>query len=320
MASILSIFASNKLLAGPLNPCSLPNPFYDSFQNWPNPISVSSTDPDGTVLATITGRPDANYGTFVQALLFQDCTVYWQVDGATPNGSVWSTNVPGVGLRVTYGNTPVTSNGSQSLSWLGPVNIFYTASMKLELIKTGSITSAATLNMIRWAYSCDYCNVTGGGGGPSWNGLYLGVAGGTTIQPAAPTCSLSTSNATFDMGTLATTAFTGGAGSTLGWVADQSLISAGCNASTVAMTFAGTAAPAPYSNAFANAGGTARGVALELWQKNGAQAIPNSSTPINFVAQGAGGRYTFSARYLQTAPTVTAGTVNATATVTLNYK
>ena len=85
------------------------------------------------------------------------------------------------------------------------------------------------------------------------------------------------------------------------------------------MTFAGTAAAAPYSNAFANAG-TARGVALELWQANGAQAIPNSSTPINFAPQGSGGRYTFSARYIQTAATVTPGSVNATVTVTVNYR
>ncbi|GGA34541.1 hypothetical protein GCM10010981_24450 [Dyella nitratireducens] len=122
------------------------------------------------------------------------------------------------------------------------------------------------------------------------------------------------------MGTLPATSFTGGAGVAYPvWAQDQSLISGGCNASTVSMTFAGIAAVAPYSNAFANQG-TAKGVALELWQKNGLQAIPNSSTPINFAPQGTGGKYTFSARYLQTASTVTAGTVNATVTVTVNYK
>ncbi len=147
--------------------------------------------------------------------------------------------------------------------------------------------------------------------------MWLNITGGTIVKPT-PTCSLSTSSATFNMGTLATSTFTGGAGSTYPWVADQSLVSGGCNASTVSMTFAGTAAPAPYASAFANAG-TAKGVAMQLWQASGAQAIPNGGA-INFAPQGAGGNYRFSARYIQTAPVVTTGSVSATATVTVNYQ
>jgi type 1 fimbria pilin len=142
--------------------------------------------------------------------------------------------------------------------------------------------------------------------------------GGATILPNAPTCSLSTSSATFNMGVLKTSDFNRGAGATYNWVADQSLrASSNCNASTASMTFAGTADPA-YPNAFKN-NGTAKGVALQLWQSNGSQAIPNSATPIRFNA-GANQNFTFSARYLQTESTVTAGTVSAVATVTVNYQ
>ena len=121
------------------------------------------------------------------------------------------------------------------------------------------------------------------------------------------------------MGALKTTDFNRGAGATYDWVADQSLrASSDCNVSTAAMTFTGTAAASPYQTAFAN-GGSAKGVALQLWQSNGAQAIPNSATPITFSA-GPNQNFTFSARYIQTEPTVTAGSVNATVTATVNYQ
>lgn len=148
--------------------------------------------------------------------------------------------------------------------------------------------------------------------------IYEVYFGGATILPNAPTCSLSTSSATFDMGVLKTSDFNRGAGATYNWVADQSLrANSNCNASTASMTFVGTADPA-YPNAFKN-NGTAKGVALQLWQANGSQAIPNSATPIRFNA-GANQNFTFSARYLQTESTVTAGTVSAVATVTVNYQ
>lgn len=70
--------------------------------------------------------------------------------------------------------------------------------------------------------------------------------------------------------------------------------------------------------AFANSG-TATGVALELWQSNRSQAIPNSSTPITFPA-GPNQDFRFGGRYIQTAPTVTSGTVNATVTAAVNYQ
>lgn len=147
--------------------------------------------------------------------------------------------------------------------------------------------------------------------------------GGATILPSAPiapTCSLSTSSATFKMGVLKTTDFNRGTGATYDWVTDQALrASNSCNASTASMTFSGTAAASPYQNAFANAG-SARGVAMELWRANSStQVIPNSSTPITFPA-GPNQDFTFSARYIQTASTVTGGSVSGTVSVTVNYQ
>lgn len=313
----LSLVVSRSVFA---TPCVMQNPGWSQNFSWPNPLSVSATDPIGTVLATLIGHPEASYGGFVTADggIFNSCSVDWYVRGASPGGGIWSTNVPGVGLRVTYDGAMVASEGSQKLSFFGPQRDFVRKPMKLELIKTGNVTSTSTLNTIWYYYNCNVCGVGNGGGPNDTYGMFMSV-GSTQIQPAAPTCSLSISSATFNMGTLPTTAFNKGAGGTYDWVTDQSLrASSNCNATTASMTFAGTAAAAPYQRAFANRG-NATGVALELWQSNGSQAIPNSGTPITFRA-GANQNFTFSARYIQTAPTVTSGTVSATVTATVNYQ
>ncbi|GLQ40881.1 hypothetical protein GCM10007902_07310 [Dyella nitratireducens] len=248
---------------------------------------------------------------------------------------VWATGYPGIGVRMYSYITgqPITANPTTTPTLGGPMgggspglyfmySIISAASNAVRLIKTGDIPSGTFPSTL---FATDFAqSAQAPAFGYLWQNsntrLSTWTLGSFTIASSTPTCSLSTASATFDMGTLPATSFTGGAGVAYPvWAQDQSLISGGCNASTVSMTFAGIAAAAPYSNAFANQG-TAKGVALELWQKNGLQAIPNSSTPINFAPQGTGGKYTFSARYLQTAPTVTAGTVNATVTVTVNYK
>jgi len=249
---------------------------------------------------------------------------------------VWATRYPGIGVRfhLLNGGTLSANTSADVLvgggNWNGGQRYLLLTALSaptysnIDLIKTGPIP-AGTVPRVQIAsdlgtnikYSDGSSVVTlVNGTRVAMDSLWLNSF---NIVVTAPTCSLSTSSATFNMGTVITTAFTGGAGSHQPWVTDQSLISGGCNATTVSMTFAGTAAAAPYGNAFANAGG-AKGVALELWQKSGLQAIPNSTTPINFAPQGSGGKYTFSARYIQTASTVTAGSVSATVTVTVDYK
>ena len=262
---------------------------------------------------------------------------------------VYTTNYPGLGVRIPitiglsgwqYVNTgqidsPMANEALAANSagdyYLVPFNGagFNGTGQPFQFVKisdalvTGNVPPTNLLaTYYRWFYWREESPVPGPTntvipqGSNAFFGFYV-LNGFQVIEPT-PTCTLATSSATFNMGNVPETQFTG-VGTEQPWVPDQSLISGGCTAATtVTMTFAGTAAAAPYANAFANSG-TAQGIGLELWQADGAQAIPNGGA-ITFAAQGAGGAYTFAARYIQIAPTIISGSVSATVTVTLNYQ
>ncbi|WP_158543259.1 fimbrial protein [Dyella psychrodurans] len=138
-----------------------------------------------------------------------------------------------------------------------------------------------------------------------------------------PTCSLSTSNITIPLGAVNKSVFTA-VGSPSPWGPNVALVSAGCNASLVSMTFTG-AANSSNPNLFAVTGGAA-GVGIQLQQSNtsggagGGQAIPNDTTnPVTFAPAAAGAGYSFTARYVQSDATITTGPANATITVLITY-
>jgi type 1 fimbria pilin len=235
--------------------------------------------------------------------------------------TVYSTDVPGIGYVLA--GAVMTANGLSSWTALNNGgNALFSGNatqaqtrVRMRFILTGTLEPKTYSFPVIPAGLVRVTDNTSGSQLASQT-VYLSLASRGLFVIPAPTCSLATSTATFGMGVVAASAFKG-MGSNQDWVDDQSLVSGGCNLSTVSMTFAGDAASD--GKAFANKG-DAQGVALELWQKDGPQVIPNSSTPVTFSAQPAGGKYTFRARYLQTEPTVTPGTVEATVTVTVNYK
>jgi major type 1 subunit fimbrin (pilin) len=131
-------------------------------------------------------------------------------------------------------------------------------------------------------------------------------------------CSLTTNNITLPIGDVEKNSFTG-VGSTSNWSPNVALISGGCNATQVSMTFTGTADPNNPA-LFAVQGGAA-GVGIQLAQSGGGQfAVPNDTTrPMTFPPAAAGQGYSFAARYQQSGATITAGTANATITVLITY-
>lgn len=286
---------------------------YGQLINFGN-ITVPSSLAVGSVIATQNSTPDAAQPP---AICLVDAAAGASHSTPMPGYSnVFQTKVAGIGVRYTIH----TSNGN--FFFTDPILTTISGSTNssqsvftAELIKTAQVVGSGTL--------FDPPAGLNNGGvlltyNRSGNAVLFFSGGGGTIIPVTPTCSLSTASATFNMGTLKTTDFNRGAGATYDWVADQSLRSSSdCNVSTASMTFAGTADPA-YPNAFKN-NGTANGVALQLWKSGAPQVIPNSTTPITFSA-GPNQNFTFSARYIQTEPTVTAGSVNATVTVTVNYQ
>jgi type 1 fimbria pilin len=132
------------------------------------------------------------------------------------------------------------------------------------------------------------------------------------------TCSLKTSDIIIRIGRVDKAEFKG-VGSTSDWSQPVSLMSAGCNASLVSMTFSGLA-DGNDPGLFAVDGGAA-GIGIQL--SNGAQtafAVPNDpNSPIRFSPAPDGQGYSFSARYVQTTPDITPGDANATITVLITY-
>ncbi|QAU24788.1 type 1 fimbrial protein [Dyella sp. M7H15-1] len=135
------------------------------------------------------------------------------------------------------------------------------------------------------------------------------------------TCSLQTSSITLPIGNVDKSTFTG-IGSTSPWSPNVQLVSAGCDASLVSMTFSGTA-DANDSSLFKATGG-AEGVGIEVCKSGGSAsgecAVPNdTSRPVTFTPAPAGQGYSFAARYVQTTDAITTGPGNATITVLITY-
>jgi type 1 fimbria pilin len=259
---------------------------------------------------------------------------------------VWATNYPGLGVRIPIiinsgtsylSTTTITALALEVQVSIGaqPGEYFVYASqyninatnLPFQFVKTSNALVTGNVpatTLLANYYTYYQWSVVGSGVTqtlvPSGSNMFFGnyLLNPFQVVEPTPTCSLSTSSATFNMGTQPTTYFNGGAGHQYPYVTNQSLVASGsCNATTASMTFAGTADP-NYPNFFANSG-TAKGVALGLWKSGTPQAIPNSATPITFAA-GANANFTFSAAYYQTLPTVTTGSVSATVTVTVNYQ
>lgn len=143
---------------------------------------------------------------------------------------------------------------------------------------------------------------------------------GTISQPTS--CSLTTSDIELNIGDVDKAVFTS-IGTPSRWSPNVALVSGGCNATKVSMTFTGVANTSN-RNLFAVAadgGREAKGVGIQLEKTGGgAQAIPNDTTkPVTFDPQPSGQGYSFAARYVQTDATVTTGTANATITVLITY-
>lgn len=135
---------------------------------------------------------------------------------------------------------------------------------------------------------------------------------------SGPTCSLQTSDITLPIGDVDRADFTG-PGSPSRWSPTVSLVSAGCNASLVSMTFTGTA-DADNPQLFAVSGGAA-GIGIQLAKGDLLTfATPNDTNrPVTFAPAAAGQGYSFAARYVQTTQDITPGTADATITVLITY-
>jgi type 1 fimbria pilin len=277
----------------------------------PSTIAVPTGVAANTVLwtsASVTPSPTPIY----------DCynTVNYGVTnnvGTTPGSGVqyYPTGVTGLSYVLIHNGSPLYPYATQSESFGGGGSqVTFSITSTLELVATGtiangSVLSAGTLGYWQWQ----------GNGNPKIEAFILG----NSVTFVASSCSVTTNPISVTLPTVSTTAL-GSVGATAGSTAfNIGLTCTGASGMSVSVTM--------------NYNGTASGVQGVLLPTSGSssgigvQILDQNNTAVTFGTAMAEGTTTvgqmnipYTARYYQTASTITAGTLAASATFTLTYQ
>ena len=234
--------------------------------------------------------------------------------------NVYSTNIQGIGFRIR-------TLGSNANTWPTGVGVFNAAAasvyigwrqIQFDLVKTAAIVGNGQLTPGEYGRA----QVSGN---PFDQYFRVVVAGGSILTP---TCSVDagSQNITVPLGSVYRNAF-GGVGSTTAPSAFS--IRLNCNSlpagqgNTVMMTMDATADPSGQPGtlrlATAGPGPIAGGVGIQVRDALNNPVVFGQAVDVG-PSQPAGYVVSFTARYIQTTGTVTAGQANGLATVTLTYK
>ncbi|UJD79347.1 hypothetical protein FS595_06410 [Serratia rubidaea] len=229
------------------------------------------------------------------------------VNGGTPVpgiSNVYSTNIDGIGIRVTHGYGSTAQHYVPSTPSIDG-NRFHVDSIYVELIKTANNIKAGTLSgrVAQFVATRDYATF---------------VSVDATIM--ANTCTLTTPTINVPMGTVRNTEFSGIGSVTSNKPFDISL---DCDANAnVNITFDATSDPSGADGVMAlnsiAPGGTASGVGIQLLHNNTPVKFGTLLPVANTVVSGPI-TIPLVARYYQTASAITAGQANGTATFTMTY-
>lgn len=231
---------------------------------------------------------------------------------ATPSpmgDGIYSTNVPGVGIRVWFDNG---QHGEQLVPHRVHVPFIFDARLagrfRVQLIKTDAVDAGGVLSpgtLARGGYD-DHSQ--------AWVDLV-----DTHVEPERPTCAFATRGLSFALGKVDGRDLLVAGNSP--WVS-QALVSTGCrNATQILMTF--TALANEHDPSLFKVAGTApaTGVAVELRGDDpDTQAIPNSASPLVLPAAREGRSYGFRARYRRVGQAISPGDANASIVVNVSYR
>lgn len=272
--------------------------------NPPSTITVPFTAPVGSVLYTSplvspSNPPDMNCnGT----------TDFGMIDsvGATPGTgiNIYPTGISGLSYSITHGDLS-TYLYPYPCCQIAQGKYTFNVGSSLQLIKTGPIVSGSTLPAGVLGY-WQYAN------GQDVENFTLANAV-TIIDPA---CTLDTPTITVPLPSIAATSLTG-----TGSVADATAFAIGLTCSSGATLYIqlDTAAPIAGTTGVIANSGSAVGVGVQLIDKNFAAVAFGVPTLVGATPNGALS-IPYYAQYYQTATTIAAGTVSATATFTLSYQ
>ncbi|HET6632073.1 MAG TPA: fimbrial protein [Rhodanobacteraceae bacterium] len=256
-------------------------------------------------------------------------------DDGSSAGIIFASSLPGIGVRLTAtpnpaqsssGGTsgfaageiaagewvtdPSTCNGNIDTQGGGQCKGVYldpsdpvTETFTAQLYKTGTVTAGTTGTVTLLNFSTDG-----------------GTAGSLLLAPftvKVSTCSIATDPTVVTLDPVLATQFSG-AGST---AAQKSFAVelTGCSGGLSLSIELDTADPAGPAGVI-NSSGSAGGVGVQLLKANGSTPVAFGSTILVGTTTAGDNAIPFYARYYQTGPSVTGGTVSATATYTLTYE
>ncbi|MFC5475734.1 fimbrial protein [Paraherbaspirillum soli] len=274
-------------------------------------ISVPSNTAVGATIKTVTvNMPTA--GNIVT-----DCrdTSYPQrrtTEGKLVSGytDVYSTNLSGIGYQIvptSDGNGGAFTSTAEGKGFSGSY-YWHGGNIEFRLIKTGPIT-AGTLDFKQYGY-INFRTP------PGYSDVQAASFNVTTGTITTPTCTMS-GPATVSLGNVAASVFSG-TGATSSSV-DAKLSFAGCDSSLSGITFglSGTSGDTLFP---LSSDSTAKGVAIELLDKDGKTVAPAGSVDWTTTSANAQNGYGFKVRYKQTASEVVPGTANGAITINATYR
>lgn len=283
------------------------------------PIQVDPSAAIGSAIAT--GQTQTTITSLTPAYK-TTTSFFWTlaaVSGVTyagSGGSVHPTNLNGVGIAVWTDE----DNSNLIVTKKAMATATTTHTVYYALVKTANVTSSGTVNSQVFRSIMLACDPSATGYSTTSYSIGVSVTGNPSISMKA--CTVNNNSINVPLGTAKRTSFTG-VGSTAN---TQSFnISLTCSQATKANI---TLSPGS-SGAFnatsgvinldpSTTGVAAKGVGIQMLYNNATLPL-NSAISVGSVAAAGSLTIPLSARYYQTASTITAGVANGTATFTLTY-
>ena len=273
-------------------------------------VRVPVDAPSGTVLVERLSSPAWTSPDFLCSKHSRTASLGMFTTPSTLGEGIYETNVPGIGIRVTFHNDgspdrPVPED--VYIGW-GYKAKLVNAHFRVQLIKTGNVSASAALTAGTLARA----------GHDQKTQIWVDLTG-TRIEPERPTCAFTLRGLTFPLGRVDASELAATGSSP--WVY-QTLQSSGCTAAgQIEMSF-----PSPHhkdnTSLFALTGtNAAKGVGIQLASVDAnAGAFPGGKLAILLTAYPGAHGYVFRARYRATGKPITPGPANASIVVNVSYR
>lgn len=291
---------------------------YTSHYLYFGTVSVQRDAPVGTVLASASTSPTGLEDAWCPntSPIYEYFYMIYQGGVSTSVYNTYKTNIDGVGIRGSGYRAYFTNPASAAGGFSSGTSFFDNYPAYFDLVKTGPISSGGALaggTVATLGYGSSFYQRV-----ESWD---VRIGSGTIT---ALTCSISTPNLVFPIGDVSTSKFGTSVGTIPSGAENTQNLGLNCTANAnINATFGGTQNPdVGATSVLALTGQGSAGVASGV----GVQILYNGS-PLELnknivLKKSSGGQETFplTARYYQTKTSVTTGTANASATLSVTYQ